>query len=136
MSIKIRITPNSLSTFRQGTLLATTKVAQAANEGLEIAARHAFDSAQARAPKVTGALVTSGKLTNRNSGELLRRIISYGDASKNPRTGRATSRYATRVHEVYSSKHPDSYKWLEKALLEYGKENFLREVASVMRTSI
>lgn len=134
--VSLQITPTSVSAFRQSLMAASQRVTKAADNSLDFAASTAFAQAQDRVPRVTGALAGSGKIVKQNTASLLRRVIGYGDSSLNPRTGRATSTYAMRVHEVYRTAHPDSYKWLELAVRQYGREAFLRDLALNIRTAL
>lgn len=88
-------------------------VLDAGHRGLTEAAEKLFEQAQAIVPRKTGALANSGKVTyeDRARGEVA--IISYGDSSTNPVTGKATSQYAVAKHE---SPGPGS-KWLETTML-------------------
>jgi hypothetical protein len=132
----LQITPTSVSAFRQSLTAASHRVVNAANNSLDFAASMAFSQAQDRVPRVTGALANSGKVVKQNTASLLRRVIGYGDSSLNPRTGRATSTYAMNVHEVYRAAHPDSYKWLELTIRQYGREAFLHDLALNIRAAL
>lgn len=136
MKTALRISAASLSAFNTGLALATQRMEEAANTGLHNAAKSTFDLAQRTVPRVTNALADSGKLTERSSGQLLRQIISYGDSTRNPNTGLATAAYAVQVHELFDPAHPDSYKWLEKAVRTYGQETFLDTLAMTIRKAL
>ena len=81
--------------------------------GIDEAAEILFNQAQMIVPRKTGALANSGKISYRDTAKQHEAIISYGDASTNPNTGRATSVYAVQKHEMPG---PGS-KWLEKTFL-------------------
>lgn len=104
-----------------------------AGEAMDEAADKVFTSAQEKVPRVTGALADSGKVTRDDSGALLRRIVSYGSSERNPRTHRPTSSYAVYKHEIPVAGHMQGYKWLERALREYGKDSYVRDLASNLR---
>lgn len=133
MKASLKLTPASITSFKQSLTATTLRVTDAADASLGNAASRAFAAAQSRTPRVTGALAASGQLSSSNSGNLLRRTISYGDSTTNPRTGIATSEYAARVHEVFHPEHPNSYKWLEYSIRDYGKEEFMANLAASLR---
>lgn len=130
------LTPGSVASFRQSLSAATQRVIAAADASMTLAAETAFTQAQDRVPRVTGALASSGKISNQNTASLLRRTIGYGDSTPNPRTGKATSAYATQVHEIYRASHPNSYKWLELTVRQYGRESFLHTLAVNLRAAL
>lgn len=136
MKLSLQIRPVDIASFRQSLNVATQKVVSAADTGLDAAASRAFASAQSRTPRVTGALAKSGQLDSSNMGELLRRTISYGSSVTNPSTGEATSKYAPVVHEVFNPKHPNSYKWLEYSIRDYGKEQFMHDLAASIKSAL
>lgn len=136
MSASLKINPASISAFRTALSVATQKVVAAANVGMGETSSQAFAAIQAKTPRVTGALSESGQLANTSVGNQIRRTISYGNSVTNPRTGIATSEYAPRVHEVYNPEHPNSYKWIELTLREYGRESFMRNLASSLRSAL
>ena len=72
-----------------------------------------FSAAQMNIPRKTGALAASGKIAYQDSTQTSSAIISYGDSTVNPNTGRPTSSYAVVKHE-----DPRNGKWLENAVLE------------------
>jgi hypothetical protein len=130
------LTPGSVLSFRQALFVATQRVVNAANNSITTAAETAFAQAQDRVPRVTGALASSGKISNQNTASLLRRTIGYGDSTPNPRTGKATSSYATQVHEIYRASHPNSYKWLELTVRQYGTESYLHDLALSIKAAL
>lgn len=134
--VKLTISPTSLSSFKQSLQFSMQRVIAAADMGMEAAGESAFSAAQDRVPHVTGALASSARLTNQDSASQLKRTISYGDSTPNPKTGRPTSSYAIYVHEIYRETHPNSYKWLEYAIRQYGRENFLHDLAATLRASL
>ena len=136
MKVSMKITSSSQSSFRRGLLEATQRVSSAASVGMERTAAQAFKQVQSRVPRVTGALASSGKVTDQSSLNLLKRTIGYGDSTPNPRTGVATSEYAALVHEVYNPEHPSSYKWLEQAIRSYGRDSFMHELATSIRSAL
>lgn len=136
MKVSLQIRSADIAAFKQGLNASAQRVISAADTGLDVAASRAFASTQARTPRVTGALLSSGQLQSSNVGERLQRTISYGNHITNPRTGEATAKYAPRVHEVYNPKHPNSYKWLEYAIRDYGKEQFLRDLAANIKSAL
>jgi hypothetical protein len=103
---------------------------------MDIAANRIFARAQDNVPRVTNALANSGKVTKDDSGDRIRRVISYGTSLRNPRTGTRTSSYAVYKHEVPRAGHMKGYKWLEKAMLAYGREEFMSELASRLREGL
>lgn len=133
---KLTISSTSLSTFRQSLRQAAAAVEMSASEGLAEAADHAFAIVQSRTPRVTGSLAASGHVTDQSEGTYLRRTISYGDGTINPESRRPTSEYAAVVHEVYHPMHPNSYKWLERSILEYGQESFIVDLANTLRRAL
>lgn len=136
MKLSLQIRPSDIASFRQSLIVATQRVVSAADTGLDAAASQAFTSTQARTPRVTGALVESGQLDSSNTDGLLRRTISYGNSVTNPRTGEATSKYAPVVHEVFNPEHPNSYKWLEYSIRDYGKERFMYDLAASIKSAL
>jgi hypothetical protein len=128
------LTPNSVVSFRQALSVTTQKVIASADNSMDLAVKTAFTRSQNRVPRVTGALASSGKISKQNTATTLRRTIGYGDSTKNPRTGKATSTYATQVHEIYRVTHPDSYKWLELTIRQYGSESYVSDLAANLRT--
>lgn len=135
-SAKLEISPSSLSTFRQRLRQVMFQVDEEAQVGLASAADHAFAMAQANTPRVTGALASSGKVTDHSFGASLRRTISYGDSTINPVSLQPTSEYAVRVHEEMHEKHPNSYKWLERSINQYGQESFITDLAAALRRTL
>lgn len=129
-------TAESVAAFRQAVIAAEHRICASAGTSLTEAANTAFNQAQDKVPKVTGALAASGKVTSEDTPTVLRRTISYGDSTPNPRTGRATSSYATQVHEIYRSAHPNSYKWLELTVRQYGHEAYLQDLAANIRLAL
>lgn len=136
MKASLQIRAADISAFNQSLNMATQKVVNAADASLDVAASHAFALAQTRTPRVTGALIESARLTPNNTGERLQRTISYGNHVTNPRTGRPTSKYATRVHETFNPKRPNSFKWLEYAVRDYGREQFMNDLASNIKSAL
>lgn len=136
MKIALKLRPADIAVFNQSLELSAQRVINAADAGLDAASSRAFAFAQAKTPRVTGALASSGKLASDNVGLLLRRTISYGDATTNPKTNVATSKYAPMVHEVFNPDHPNSYKWLEYSIREYGKEQFLNDLAASIKSAL
>lgn len=134
MSVSLKINPASIASFRQAIMISTQKITAAADTSMSEVASQAFTAIQAKTPKVTGALSESGQLNKTNSGNQIRRTISYGNSIANPRTGTATSEYAPRVHEIYNPAHPNSYKWMELTLRNFGKEAFMHNLAASLRS--
>ena len=134
MSGSLKINSASIATFRQSLMIASQRTTAAANTSMSEIASQAFTTIQAKTPRVTGALSESGQLNNTNSGNQIRRTISYGNSITNPRTGIATSKYAPMVHEIYNPQHPNSYKWLELTLRNFGKEAFMHNLAASLRS--
>lgn len=134
MKTSLRVT--GLSAFRQGITAAAQKVEMAANNGLSVVADKAFNEAQVKVPRETGALASSGKISNQDTVGYLQRIISYGNSTINPRTGKPTSDYALYVHEVFDEAHPENYKWLETVVRDYGNSSFIQELASAIRAAL
>jgi len=128
---KLTITINKGSANR---LIANLN-ANAASEGVQNVADFAFEMAQESAPVVSGALKSSGQVTNTDSGEVIRRTISYGTSLTNP-SGDPTSEYAVDRHEMYNPYKPEAYKWLERAVRSTGDDLFLEEVARLLRQAI
>ena len=111
---------NSLTVQRS---IVSTVARTAANS----AANKVLDKAQEKVPVDTGAVKNSGRVDhNWDDDELAISIISYGSTGVG-RHNIPTVVYAPIVHELRSKKNPESYKWLEKALLESG-EVFREEV--------
>ena len=135
-TVTMSLTPGSISSFRQSLAVATQRVVNAADNSMTLAAETAFAQAQDRVPRVTGALASSGKISNQNTASLLRRTIGYGDSTPNPRTGKATSAYATQVHEIYRASQPNSYKWLELTVRQYGTESYLHDLALSIKAAL
>lgn len=129
-SVGLSISPSSMSGFLTGLREAEARVVMVAQEGMNNAAQQFYDQTQTSVPKVTGALSSSGKVSSQNSGAVLERTIGYGGSNVNPRTRRPTSSYALQVHEIYNGAHPNSYKWLERTLYDFGNETFLRSLAA------
>jgi len=136
MKVSMKITTSSQSSFKRSLLETVQRVSSAANVGMEQTAAYAFSQVQARVPRETGALASSGKITDQSSFNLLKRTIGYGDSTPNPRTGISTSEYAPLVHEVFNPEHPNSYKWLEQTLRDYGRNSFMHELASNIRAAL
>ena len=136
MKVSLRMRTADIAAFKQSLNMATQKIVTAADASLDAAASHACTLAQARTPQVTGALRASARLTPNNAGERLQRTISYGNSVTNPRTGRPTSKYAKRVHETFNPKRPNSYKWLEYAIRDYGKEQFMHDLAANLKSAL
>ena len=136
MSLSMQIRPTDIAAFRQSLNVATQRVIRIADSGLDDASSRAFALAQAKTPRVTGALIESGQLSSHNAGDLLQRTISYGNHVVNPITGEPTSKYAPRVHEIYNPMHSRSYKWLEFAVRNYGKERFMHDLAASIKSAL
>lgn len=136
MKISMKITASSQSSFKRALLATTQRVSSAASIGMERTAAQAYQLTQASVPRVTGALAASGKITEQSSFNQLRRTIGYGDSTPNPRTGVATANYAPIVHEVFNPQHPNSYKWLERTIRTYGRESFMHELATSIRSAL
>ncbi len=134
--VKMSLTPNSVAAFRQALTASTQRVITAAGNSMDMAIETAFAQAQDRVPRVTGALASSGKISRQDTAALIRRTIGYGDSTPNPRTGKATSTYATQVHEIYRASHPNSYKWLELTIRQYGRESYLHDLAANLRVAL
>jgi hypothetical protein len=88
-------------------------VLEAGHRGLSEAAEELFAQAQSIVPRKTGALAASGKVTYKDNTKSETAIISYGDATVNPITKKATSSYAVSRHE---SPGPGG-KWLENTIM-------------------
>lgn len=136
MSITLKVNPSSMAAFKQSLLVATQRISAASQTGMANAAEQAFNQVQLKTPRRTGALASSGKLTNQSTSNLLKYTIGYGDSTINPLSGKTTSEYAPMVHEIFNPKHPDSYKWLELSMRAYAHENFLRDLASAIRAAL
>lgn len=134
--VTMSLTPGSVTSFRQALAVTTQRVVNAADNSMTTAAETVFAQAQDRVPRVTGALASSGKISSQNTASFLRRTIGYGDSTPNPRTGRATSTYATQVHEIYRASHPNSYKWLELSVRQYGRDSYLHDLALNVRAAL
>ena len=93
--------------------------------GLNEAAEELFNQAQLIVPRKTGALANSGKVTYTEDSKHHEAIISYGDETVNPVSGRATSEYAVQKHE---SSGPGG-KWLENTFLG-GYDLFMQKMIS------
>lgn len=103
-------------------------VSAVAQTAVNSAAKKVLDKAQEKVPVDTGALRSSGRFDPKwgDDDELAVSIVSYGSRGVG-RHNTPTAVYAPIVHELRSDKNPESYKWLEKALLESG-EDFREEV--------
>ena len=101
------------------------RVVDAGVRGLNEAAEELFNQAQLIVPRKTGALANSGKVTYTDNGKRYEAIISYGDDTLNPVSGRATSEYAVQKHE---SPGPGG-KWLENTFLG-GYDLFMQHMIS------
>lgn len=112
---------------------ARVQVQHEAVAGMNNAAEGLFSRSQAAVPRRTGALAQSGKITNVDRGNTMKRIISYGDDTRNPNTGLPTSKYALLVHEVYNAQSPNNYKWLERTVHQQGKEVFMAALTAHLR---
>ena len=106
-------------------------VKDAAHAEINSFTNQVFDSAQQRVPTVTGALAASGHISEHNTDDVLKRIIGYGTSLTNPVTGKTTESYAVEKHEIENPKNPDSYKWLERTMLDNADE-FLQRMASAI----
>lgn len=136
MKSGIDLSPASVQSFVASLQGAAMRVTDASLSGMDSAASRLYERTQASVPRVTGALASSGKVSNQDSGSVLHRIIGYGDKTTNPRTGRATEDYAVRVHEIFHPAHPNSFKWLERTVQQYGSEAFIRELATAIRRAL
>ena len=134
-AVSLQLTPNSVSSFQSSLLGAVLRVDSAAGAGIDEAANQVFNLSQSRVPRVTGALANSGKITAQDQGLVHCRQISYGDSTANPRTGKSTASYAALVHEVYNVAHPNSYKWLELSMLQFGQDGFITVLADALRAA-
>lgn len=112
---------NNLRAQQQDTIDAGT---QALNNVAELA--HLI--AQDETPVMSGALKSSGKITEADTPTRLKRIISYGDSTENP-DGVPTRKYAVTRHETPGP----HYKWLENTVRDVGREILLDEIAKIMR---
>ena len=135
MKISCEVTPSSLSRFQSSLLMTVEKERAQAIAGMDAAAAHVFDDAQKLVPRQTNALANSGHITSEDGEVLLRRIIGYGTSLRNPETGKPTSSYAVYKHETAKEGHMEGYKWLERALLAYGREGFMTSLAEHLRMS-
>lgn len=127
--MKAEMILNSLSASRVMNSLTAQHciVSAVAQTAVNSAANKVLDKAQEKVPVDTGALKSSGRVGPKwNDNDLAISVISYGSRGVG-RHSTPTSVYAPIVHELRSKKNPESYKWLEKALLESG-EDFREEV--------
>lgn len=127
--MKAEIVLDSLSaSMVMNSLTAQRSIVSAvAQTAVNSAANKILDRAQEKVPVDTGALRSSGRVDPEwGDDELAVSIISYGSRGVG-RHNTPTAVYAPIVHELRSDKNPESYKWLEKALLESG-EDFRAEV--------
>lgn len=136
MSSRLTIKPASLSAFQQKLQQSMSNVSRASSRGMDYALERALNRSQSRVPRVTGALANSVATSKQGNQYYFKRTIGYGSSVINPRSGRPTSEYAVRVHEVYHQQHPNSYKWLERSMREYGQDGYLTDLASYIRSNL
>lgn len=136
MKVACTIKSESLSELRSNLGHAIGFMEAMADQSLQGVSEEAFKMALNRTPRRTGALAASARLTENNQGSVKQRIISYGDATVNPETGEQTEHYAVQVHEKFNPAAPESYKWLELALHEFGQERFVNGLAQRLRARI
>ena len=134
--MKLDITLDTKSVARLTVALQNkqTKLQEAARTGVMDMAEKIFQQAQSRVPVATGALRASGKVTSSGPADAPQSIISYGDTTVGAR-GRPTSEYGIVRHELRSKRNPDSYKWLEKSLLE-ADAAFREEAIRLLREAL
>lgn len=131
----IEISAASLSSFSSNLENISRNTYDTAILALREATEQIFNTAQSRVPVSTGALKSSGKITEEQNGNFLQCTISYGSSIINPKTHRATDLYASKVHETHIRAHPESYKWLYRSLQE-NAEAFGQIIASRIRQSL
>lgn len=135
MKLKIEFTKNELARFSEKFQNAAGKLQNDTIDGFYQAAHAVQSHALTRAPRDTGALAKSAAMVSAapdNAADIRAAIISFGADNLNPKTGRPTKSYAIYNHEILHESHPDSYKWLARALREFGEEQFAEEIAQAL----
>ena len=130
-AVDIKLSESSVSLISSNLQKKVQTVREATNAEMSSFTSHVFERAQQRVPTVTGALSASGNISEQNTDDVLKRVIGYGTSLTNPTTGRTTASYAVERHEVESPKNPESYKWLERTMLDSADE-FLQRMASAI----
>lgn len=118
--ISISLNISSANTVVNNLYASNAQMLVAANRGIQQTAELILSKAKSALPVMTGALKSSGKISVKEALGQIVRVISFGDSTKGA-YGTPTSEYAIEIHELMMTKHPESYKFLELALLEYGQ---------------
>lgn len=109
----------SVSQLVNGMRRAVYEVGKVSRQTVAEVSREIYDDAQERVPKATGALWASARLTDTSEGTKAEAVISYGDYTVNPNTGKPTADYAEDRHENPLRTGDKGYKWLENASLDH-----------------
>lgn len=133
--VRIEITSSSLQEFTRNLRRKQAEVREVANVELEAIVRQIFAKAQQRVPVVTGALAVSGQISSDNSDDVVQRVISYGNSTRNPVTNQPTAEYAVDRHESYNPAKPESYKWLERTMSEES-DAYVQAIARALRSRL
>jgi hypothetical protein len=134
-SVHIGMKASSVNNFVGTLYKKEVQVRQAAEQGVRNVADFAFEMAQETAPVVSGALKSTGAVTNATDGDVIKEIISYGTSVTNPQ-GVPTADYAVDRHETYNPHKPETYKWLERAVRATGNDLYLSEVARLIGSAL
>jgi hypothetical protein len=128
----VKLTIDQASVSRMVSNLTDKKnaVTESGKHGLASAAEQIFQDSQAHVPVGTGALLSSGKVTYKNTTHTVTATISYGDDTRNPNTNKPTSLYAVSRHES-----PNGGKWLENAILG-GSEMFIETLSTEISSKL
>ena len=121
--IKIFLETGSASKFTSKLHQKQRLTIAAGKEAVYEAAQLVYEDSQNNVPQVTGALWASGTLSKDDRNNVGRSIISYGDSTTNPTSGKTTASYAVDVEE--------NHKFLENALL-----NNVTQVGEILRNRL
>ena len=134
MKMKVKIDRSSVAKVLSQIRQKQTNISEAGERAVARAGQAVFDKAQMNVPVMTGALKRSGRVDNKIEGNKITATISYGDSTLGYR-GVPTSDYAITRHEMYTSKKPEAYKWLERAVLS-SDEAFLTEIMATIKSEL
>jgi hypothetical protein len=134
MKITLTVDQASIRNVTRNLQQKMPNVKVAARQGVNNAAEKVFQKAQERVPVMTGALRDSGRLTSKGDDTQPQSIISYGNDVRGYK-GVPTREYALPRHEIFSRLKPESYKWLERSLLE-ANEEFKEEVIRLLSEAL
>ena len=125
MRISVRVT-NAETVIRNLQKKEAEAIAQA-QEAVAQASQEVLIETQTIMPVVTGALRDSGKTATEVEGQKVIGYVGFGDASRNPNSGRTTASYAVEKHEAL-----EHGKWLENTVYNHA-DIFIEDLVKALQ---